>query len=98
VALIAADGSATRLHALLGRGRFVLMSVGVASPAVPPAVQGLVGVAGTAEAHGCEVGHHYLVRPDGYIALSTRGDDASAIFGWLQRLKPAQRPSADGSR
>ena len=40
VALIAADGSVTRLHALLGGGRFVLMSVGVASPGVPPAAAG----------------------------------------------------------
>ena len=85
-ALSAADGSATRLHALLGGGRFVLLSVGVAAPAVPTPLQGLVGAATAEEAPGYESGHHYLVRPDGYVALSTRGGDAPAIFGWLQRL------------
>jgi 2-polyprenyl-6-methoxyphenol hydroxylase-like FAD-dependent oxidoreductase len=89
MALNPADGSATRLHALLGRGRLVLMSVGVASPGVPPAVQGLVSVASTAQAQDYQVGHHYLVRPDGYLVLSAPGADVSAIFGWLQRLLPA---------
>ena len=89
VQLAAADASATRLHALLGGGRFVLLSVGVASPAVPPPLQGLLDAAGAAEAQGYASGHHYLVRPDGYLALSARGGDAPAIFGWLQRLVPA---------
>ena len=78
---------ATRLHGLLGGGRFVLLSVGVTSPAVPPELRGLVAVAATATAQGYDAGHHYLVRPDGYLALSTRGDDAVAIFDWLRQLK-----------
>ena len=77
----------TRLHVLLGGGRFVLLSVGAASPGVPPELLGLVSTAATAAAEGYAVGHHYLVRPDGYLALSTRGDDASAIFEWLQQGK-----------
>ncbi len=85
VAVSAADGTATRLHALLGGGRFVLLSVGVAAPGVPSALLSLVSMAGTAAAQDYEVGHHYLVRPDGYLALSTRGDDPSAIMGWLRR-------------
>ena len=88
MALSAADDSAKRLHALVGSGRFVLVSVGVASPGVPRAVEGLVRMATTAAAEGYQVGHHYLVRPDGYIALSAPGDDATAIFDWLQRLMP----------
>jgi hypothetical protein len=86
VALSTADGSATRLHAMLGSGRFVLMSVGVPSPGVLPALQSLVLGATTAAAEGYAVGHHYLVRPDGYLALSTRGSDPSEIVGFLQRL------------
>jgi 2-polyprenyl-6-methoxyphenol hydroxylase-like FAD-dependent oxidoreductase len=89
VELKAADGSATRLHALLGSGRFVLVAVGAPSPGVPPALQCLVSVATAATAQGYAVGHHYLVRPDGYLALSTRGDDPDPILDWLQRLKPA---------
>ena len=88
-ALSTADGSATTLHALLGGGRFVMLSVGVASPDVPPALQGLVCAAATAAAAGYEGAHHYLVRPDGYLALSSRGDDASPIFEALRRLLPA---------
>lgn len=64
------------------------MSMGVASPGVPPALHGLVGVAKTAGAQGYQVGHHYRVRPDGYIALSAPGDDASATFDRLQQLMP----------
>ena len=67
----------------------LLLSVGVASPDVPPALQGLVCAAATAAAAGYEGAHHYLVRPDGYLALSTRGDDASPIFEALRRLLPA---------
>jgi len=67
----------------------VLMSVGVASPGVPTALQGLAITATTAAAQGYETGHHYLVRPDGYLALSTPGDDASAIDAWLLRLSSA---------
>ncbi len=88
-ALNAADGSATRLHALLGDGRFVLISVGAASPAVPKALQGLVSGAHAAQADGYDDAHHYLVRPDAYLALSARGGDAKAIFVWLQRLVAA---------
>jgi hypothetical protein len=75
------------LHALLRGGKFVLLSVGVvAPPGMPPALQGLVSVARADAAQDYEGGHHYLVRPDGYVALSTRGDDVPAIIGWLQRL------------
>jgi 2-polyprenyl-6-methoxyphenol hydroxylase-like FAD-dependent oxidoreductase len=89
VPLRAADGGATRLHALLGGGRFVLLSVGVAAPAVPPALLRLVNSATTDAAEGYADGHHYLVRPDGYLALSTRGDDAAPALEALRRLLPA---------
>jgi 2-polyprenyl-6-methoxyphenol hydroxylase-like FAD-dependent oxidoreductase len=77
---------ATRLNGLLGGGRFVLLSVGVTSPAVPPELRVLVAATATAAAQGYDDGHHYLVRPDGYLALSTRGDDAVAIFDWLRKF------------
>ena len=77
---------ATRLHALLGEGRFVLLSVGVSAPAVPPALQGLVSGVGTAKAEGYALGYHYLVRPDGYLALSARGDDPATILEWLHQF------------
>jgi 2-polyprenyl-6-methoxyphenol hydroxylase-like FAD-dependent oxidoreductase len=88
-AVSAADGTATRLHALLGGGRFVWLSVGVAAPELPAALQALASTASVAEAEGYAPGHHYLVRPDGYLALSTPGDEAQAITGWLRRLSSA---------
>ena len=88
-AVTASDGAATRLHALLGHGRFVLLSVGVAAPELPAALQALAATASAAQAEGYDAGHHYLVRPDAYLALSARGDDASAIVGWLRRISSA---------
>ena len=76
----------TRLHSMLGRGRFVLLSVGVASPHVPADVEPLVSSAAAPRAEGYDDGHHFLLRPDGYLALSAPGDDASAIFEALRRL------------
>ncbi len=47
---------------------------------------GKMGLPDAYAAEDYEGGHHYLVRPDGYLALGTRGDDASPIVDWLQRL------------
>ena len=82
----------TRLHSLLGRGRFVLLSVGVATPQVPTDVERLVCTATVPGAEGYDGGHHFLVRPDGYLALSAPGDDASPIFEVLQRLSSPAAP------
>ena len=64
----------------------MLLSVGVKSPGVPAELQDLVVTVATDEAQGYDQGHHYLVRPDGYLMLSTRGDDPAAVFARLQRL------------
>jgi len=89
VAVVAADGTATRLHALLGGGRFVLLSVGVAATELPVALQRIAITASAAQAEGYTPGHHYLIRPDAYLALSAKADDAQAIVGWLQPLSSA---------
>jgi hypothetical protein len=85
----ASDGTSTRLHALLGGGRFVWLSVGVAAPQLPAALQRIAITASAAEAEGYATGHHYLVRPDGYLSLSAKGDDPQTIVGWLQPLSSA---------
>ena len=82
----------TRLHSMLGRGRFVLLSVGVATPQVPTDVERLICTATVPGAEGYDGGHHFLVRPDGYLALSASGEDASAIFEVLQRLSSPAAP------
>ena len=76
----------TRLHSLLGRGRFVLLSVGVDPPEVPVDVDRLVSTAVAPGAGEYDGAHHFLVRPDGYLALSAPGNDASPIFEFLRRL------------
>lgn len=86
--VVAAGGSATRLHALLGSGRFVLLSVGAATPELPTALHPLASTASAAQTEGYAPGHHYLIRPDGYLALSTPGDDPSAIFDSLRQWMP----------
>ena len=91
VAVTASGGSPTRLHVLLGGGGFVLLSTGMTAPELPAALQALATPAIAADADGYAPGHHYLVRPDGYLALSTPGDDPSAIFDWLwQRMATRQ--------
>ena len=76
-----------RLHTLLCGGRFVLLSVGVAAPDITADLQQLVSTAVAPQAEGYDRGHHFLVRPDGYLAISARGDDASSIFEALRRLR-----------
>ena len=78
-----------RLHTLLCGGRFVLLSVGVAAPDITADLQQLVSTAVAPQAEGYDRGHHFLVRPDGYLAMSARGDDVSSVFEALRRLKPS---------
>ena len=78
-----------RLHSLLRGGRFVLLSVGVSSPDIAADLQQLVSTAVAPQAEGYDVGHHFLVRPDGYLATSARGDDVSSVFEALRRLRPS---------
>ena len=79
----------TRLHSLLGGGRFVLLSVGVAAPGITAELQQLVSTTVVPRAEGYDGGHHFLVRPDGYLAISARGDDVSSVFEALRRLRPS---------
>jgi hypothetical protein len=55
---------------------------------VPSELNALASRASADAAEGYLAGHHYLIRPDGYLALSTRGDDPSPIVGLLQQLHP----------
>ncbi len=78
-----------RLHEMLRSGRFVILSVATAALSVPGDLEGLA-TAARAEAGEDYAGpHHYLIRPDGYVALSTGPDDRTAIFSYLRRMSPA---------
>ena len=68
----------TRLSDLLRAGTFVVLGVGAAPPALPPALAALAQVARTDASEHYAAGHLYLVRPDAYVAFSvpaTGGDD-----------------------
>jgi hypothetical protein len=68
-----APGAFNRLHAVLSTGRFAVLTVGGAAIELPTALAGLAMAVQTDVAPGYDTGHVYLIRPDAYVALSTRG-------------------------
>ena len=80
---------AARLYEALRDGRFVVLSAGAACIALPPELDGIATVAQTEAATGYTPGYHYLIRPDSYVALSSRADDPAPIIAWLRRLTSA---------
>ncbi len=74
------------LHDLLRQGRFVVLSVGLPGLALPPELAPIAMAAQAASGLDYEPGHHFLVRPDGTIALSAR--DAGPVLTFLRRLLP----------
>jgi 2-polyprenyl-6-methoxyphenol hydroxylase-like FAD-dependent oxidoreductase len=82
------DG-ASRLHDMLRSGRFVVLSVG-ASPVSLPASLQTIAVAAQAQAddgEAYEPGHIYLIRPDAYVMLSSKGGEAGPILSALEHLQ-----------
>jgi 2-polyprenyl-6-methoxyphenol hydroxylase-like FAD-dependent oxidoreductase len=77
---------AMRLYEALRGGVFVAVSVGGAAMVVPPELTGVVTAVQAAEAPGYTAGYCYLVRPDGYVALSCRADDPAAIVAYLRGI------------
>ena len=86
IALMAADASATRLHEALRGGRFAVLSVGAARVELPTSVRRVATAVSALPTEGYDGGHVYLIRPDAYVAMSTRADDAGAIVHALERL------------
>jgi len=64
----AANGD-TRLHALLGGGGIVLLSVGTPLPPIEPSLAGdWLVAASAAPQDGYVAGRTYLIRPDAYLS------------------------------
>jgi hypothetical protein len=83
-----------RLHGLLGSGKFVVLSTGGHRPDVPEHLRSIAVAAvataeneGTGKDAGYPPDHLYLIRPDAYVAASTRGDDVAPIFSALTALR-----------
>jgi 2-polyprenyl-6-methoxyphenol hydroxylase-like FAD-dependent oxidoreductase len=88
LALAGDDATPGRLHELLATGRFVVLSVGAARVVLPQPLHSIALAASTdsTSVAGYDAGHVYLVRPDAYVALSTRADDPGAIIAALERI------------
>ena len=54
--------------------------------ALPRGLQSIATPAETGAAPGYEPGHVYRIRPDAYVAMSTRSGDATAILAALRRI------------
>lgn len=85
------DGMPTRLSDLLRTGRFVVLGVGAAPPAVPPELAALAQIATTDGNEHYTPGYVYLVRPDAYVAFSVDADDGEAIIAALRAMAVASR-------
>jgi 2-polyprenyl-6-methoxyphenol hydroxylase-like FAD-dependent oxidoreductase len=86
--IVVPSGSKKRLHQKLRAGRFVLLG-GEALPALPPALGALAAAAqfgALAEPYQAEV--LYLVRPDGYVAMTAPAARLDAVLGYLSSLRP----------
>lgn len=86
VPLASAAAGATRLHELLGTGKFAVLSVAAAHVELPGELQSIAVAAEAGAAPGYEPGHLYLIRPDAYVAMSASSGDANAILAALRRI------------
>lgn len=86
VPLVAGNSGASRLHDILATGKFAVLSVAAASVNVPDALQSIATTAGAGAGQNYEAGHVYLIRPDAYVAMSTKSDNAAAIISALGRI------------
>lgn len=86
IALLKPGNGATVLHEVLRTGKFAVLSVGVPPVALPEALRD-IATAVQAEANAdYPAGHIWLVRPDGYVATGTSGQNASDIVAALDGL------------
>jgi 2-polyprenyl-6-methoxyphenol hydroxylase-like FAD-dependent oxidoreductase len=78
--------SGARLHQLLAGGKFVVLSVEAAQMSLPETLQSLAIATEVSVAPGYDAGHVYLVRPDAYVALSTKSGDETPIIAALNKI------------
>jgi len=82
-------GTPGRLYPALGAGRFVILAIGQATPELPPDLAALAEPLRASATGDYAAGYIYLIRPDGYVALSTPADGAPAIARFLREFAPA---------
>jgi 2-polyprenyl-6-methoxyphenol hydroxylase-like FAD-dependent oxidoreductase len=80
------EGGSTRLFEMLHDGHFVVLSVGTTRLTIPPELGVLAQSALAYEDENYAPDHHYLIRPDGYVSLSTPADAPEPIFEMLRAI------------
>jgi 2-polyprenyl-6-methoxyphenol hydroxylase-like FAD-dependent oxidoreductase len=85
--LASGDGGPGRLHELLRSGRFAVLAVGAPPMAVPGDLEALATAAATEPSNDYAGPHHYLIRPDAYVALSTGPSGGEAIAAFLRGIR-----------
>lgn len=86
LAVTAGDGTSTRLSDLLRGGRFVVLAVGAAAPALPAELAAVAQCATAAASDHYAPGYLYLVRPDAYVAFSAGAGEGDTIVAALREL------------
>ena len=88
--IVLPEGTPATLHEALRDGRFLLLSVGCDALEVPPDLRGLAHAAVTAGATRLPAGFVYLIRPDAYLAMSTRPERVECLLTTLSSLSTGQ--------
>ena len=86
VELTSSEDGATRLHETLARGCFAVLSVDAPRVELPADVRRIAVTACAGPDPNYDPGHVYVIRPDAYLALSTRSDDTRPILEALRRV------------
>jgi 2-polyprenyl-6-methoxyphenol hydroxylase-like FAD-dependent oxidoreductase len=80
------EGGSTSLNDVLRSGHFAVLSVGTTRLTIPPELGVIAQSALAYEDAAYEPDHHYLIRPDGYVSLSTPADAPEPIFEMLRSI------------
>ena len=81
-----APSETPRLYDVLATGRFAVLSVSAPLVEMPEALRPIAAAVATEASADYVGGHVYLVRPDGYVALSTGAADTGPILAALERI------------
>jgi 2-polyprenyl-6-methoxyphenol hydroxylase-like FAD-dependent oxidoreductase len=85
-AVMTPDGEAARLHERLRRGKFLALSVGAPALTLPQPLGAIAETARMDPAEPYEAGFCYLIRPDAYLATSTRASAPQPLFDYLEAI------------
>ncbi|PLC49123.1 monooxygenase [Pollutimonas subterranea] len=80
------DSGATRLHEVLADGKFALLSVSAPTIKLPDALKAIATTTGTVATDDYRAGYIYLIRPDAYVAMSTKTENRDLLLAELQAM------------